>query len=223
MRVSRVLLAGLMCLLAAAPSLADAPPGKSMRRAVLLSLVLPGAGQAYLGNTGRARAMMAAEAGVWASFAAYRIQGSQREDRYKEMAGLFAGVEREMNEEYYLLLAYYLSSEEYNVDVMREARMRFPGDRQAQLEFFEGKGYFGEEAWQWDSLDRLEDFSRARTDSRHSYRRATLTTGFAVLNRMISIVDVYLSMKLAGAGSAPGLGADTTPDGGIRVYLRKSL
>jgi len=213
-------------LAVAAPSLAQAPAeGKSVKKAMLLSLLMPGAGQAYLGNTGRAKAMMAAEAGVWGAFAAYRIQGGMREDRYKEMARLFAGVEREMDDDYYLLLAYYLSSEEFNVDVMRDARMRYPGDRQAQLEFFEANGYFGDDAWQWDGAERLEEFSRVRTESRQSYRRATLTTGFAVLNRMISMVDIYLSTKLARTRglSAPGLGVDPAPGGGIRVYLTTSF
>jgi hypothetical protein len=225
-RALRTIIVVLVLLAVAAPSMAEAPAaGKSVKKALLLSLILPGAGQAYLGNTGRAKAMLAAEAGVWAAFAAYRIQGGMREDRYKEMARLFAGVEREMNDDYYLLLAYYLSSEEFNVDVMRDARLRYPGDREAQLEFFEAEGYFGDEEWQWDSLERLEEFSLARTESRHSYRRATLTTGFAVLNRMISMVDIYLSTKLARAAapSAPGLGVDRTPEGGIRVYLRASF
>lgn len=228
-RALRTAIVVAVLLAIAAPSLAQPPAaGKSVKKALLLSLILPGAGQAYLGNAGRARAMMAAEAGVWGAFAAYRVQGGMREDRYKEMAQLFAGVEREMDDDYYLLLAYYLSSEEFNVDVMRDARMRYPGDRQAQLEFFEANGYFGEDAWQWDSLGRLEEFSRARTESRYSYRRATLTTGFAVLNRMISLVDIYLSTKLAPtrgsfAPGLPGLGVDPTPGGGIRVYLTTSF
>jgi hypothetical protein len=188
-----------------------------------LSLAVPGAGQYYLGHTGRAKTMFAAEAGIWTSFAVFRLQGGTREDTYKETARLAAGVERDMDEFYYKMLAYYPSSDDYNVGVMWEARQLFPDDRAAQLDYLAAEGYFGEDAWEWESLERMDAYARARTLSRKSYRRATLTTGFAVLNRMISMIDVYLSYKLGdGArGSArSGLGFSTTPDDGVRVYVQ---
>lgn len=225
MRAGLVWLAAGMVLVAGAlPCGAAGPRGdKSMKKALLLSLIVPGGGQAYMGHKARAEAMFAAEAGVWTSFTVFRVQGSMREDNYKETAHLSAGVEREMDEYYYKMLAYYPSSDAYNVDVMWEARQRYPDDREKQLEFLQTEGYFGEDAWEWDSLERMNDYSRVRTLSRQSYRRATLTTGFAVLNRMISMIDVYLSYKLGDdtLGSVrSGLGFSATPTGGVRVYLR---
>ncbi|MFZ1946042.1 MAG: hypothetical protein WAW06_00680, partial [bacterium] len=58
-----VLAAGMICAAVAAPGetrAAERP--KSLKKALLLSLALPGAGQQYMGNTGRARTMFAAEA-----------------------------------------------------------------------------------------------------------------------------------------------------------------
>ena len=219
----------LKCLIVAAcvaslAAAAGAQEGrKSLKKALLFSLMLPGAGEAYMGHTGRAEAMFAAEAGIWASYAYFRIQGDMREDSYKDIARLSAGVEREMDDFYYKMLAYYVTNEEFNVDVMRDARMRFPDDSASQIEYFNGRAYLGEEAWVWDSLDRMDEYARARTSSRQSYRRATLTTGFAVLNRMISVIDVYLSYKLSndtGRSSRLGLGLAATPDGSVRLYLR---
>jgi len=210
--------------IASLASTAGAQEGrKSLRKALLFSLMLPGAGEAYMGHTGRAEAMFAAEAGIWASFAYFRIQGDMREDSYKDIARLSAGVEREMDDFYYKMLAYYVTNEEFNVDVMRDARMRFPDDRAQQIEYFSQTAYLGDEAWAWDSLDRMNEYARVRTDSRQSYRRATLTTGFAVLNRMISMIDVYLSYKLSndsGKSSRLGLGLAAAPDGSVRLYLR---
>ena len=74
--------------------------GKSMGKALLLSLALPGAGQQYLGNHARARTMYVAEAGVWSAFAYFRIQGDNRKDRYKEIAELFAGAEGSRDDDY---------------------------------------------------------------------------------------------------------------------------
>jgi len=215
---------GLVFVVGALPSSGAVPrEDRSMKKALLFSLIVPGGGQAYMGHSVRARAMFAAEAGIWTSLAVFRVQGAMREDNYKETARLSAGVERQMDEYYYKMLSYYESSDAYNMDVMREARQRFPDDRAKQIEFLQAEGYFGEDTWEWDSMGRMNEYARARTLSRQSYRRATLTTGFAVLNRMISMIDVYLSYKLGNdtLGSArSGLGLATTPDGDVRVYLR---
>lgn len=216
-----------LVLAVAAPACRGAAPGadKSVTKAVLLSLIAPGAGQAYMGHAVKARTMLAAEAGIWGCFAFFRVQGGMREDRYKDTARLSAGVEREMDDYYYKMLAYYESSDAYNMDVMREARQLFPDDRARQLEFLQAEGYFGEDTWEWDSLDRMNDYARVRTLSRQSYRRATLTTGFAVLNRMISVIDVYLSHKLGSDAhtlglARSGLALSASGGDGVRVYLR---
>ena len=212
------------CLAACVPASATGQEGrKSLRKALLFSLMLPGAGEVYMGHTGRAEAMFAAEAGIWASFAYFRIQGDMREDSYKEIARMSAGVTREMDDFYYKMLAYYVSNEDFNVDIIRDARLRFPDDRAMQIEYFDEHAYLGDDAWQWDSLDRMNEYARIRTLSRQSDRRATLTTGFAVLNRMISMIDVYLSYKLgndAGRSSKLGLGLAATPEGGVRLFLQ---
>jgi hypothetical protein len=204
----------------------DTEDGKSLKKALLLSLVLPGAGQQYLGNTGRARLMFVSEAGVWATFTGFRIQSQMREDRYKEMAELFASVRGERSDDYYLAIAYYMSSEEFNIDVMREARFRFPEDREKQIEYFDANGYFGEDAWEWETTERRLDFRTTRTASRESERRAVLTTGFAVLNRVISMIDLYLSFRLGGRDlqtSIPRLMAEQAPGEGFRLYISASF
>ena len=196
--------------------------GKSMGKALVLSLVLPGAGQHYLGHHARARTMYVTEAGVWTAFAYFRVQGNNRKDSYEEIAERFAGVEGEQDEDYYKALSYYVSSDEYNIDVMREARFRYPYDREKQLEYFEANGFFGDDMWEWDSLDRQRDFRNTRTASKESYRRAVLTTGFAVLSRVVSMVDIYLSFKLDESrdrASRPQLRVDSDRDEGFRVYL----
>ena len=171
---------------------------KSLGRAILLSVLMPGAGELYLGYDARAKALFVSEGLVWATFAGFRIQGHMREDRYKELAEIFAGVRGEKDEDFYRLLSHYVSSEDYNVDVMREARLRYPDDRAKQLEYFEANAYFGDDAWQWDDLAHMDEFEMTRTRSRQAYRRAVLTTGFAVLNRLVSVIDVYLSYRLDG-------------------------
>ena len=140
----------------------------------------------------------------------------------KELAALFAGVEGERDDDYYMFISYYPSSREYNVDVLRDARFRYPDDREKQQEYFEANGYFDNDGWEWQDLETMEEYGETRTASRQSYRRAVLTTGFAALNRLVSILDVYLTHK-AGQDKShlPQLGVDMNSHGG--TYLLVSV
>jgi hypothetical protein len=220
----KVLTAAAVVVALAGPAAGSDLESKSMKKALLLSLALPGAGQQYMGNKGRARAMFAAEAAIWGSFAAFRVQGSMRKDSYQETARLFAGVGGERDDEYYKLLSYYLSSDDYNVDVMREARFIYPFDRDKQLEYYESNAYFGGDTWSWTSVSKQAEFADTRTKSKEAYRRATLVTGFAVLNRVTSMIDVYLSFRQAEGGSSasyPHLRVEQRACDGFNVYLSK--
>jgi hypothetical protein len=199
--------------------------GKSMRKALLLSALLPGAGQHYLGNHARARTMYVAEAGVWTAFTLFRVQGGMREDRYQEIARIYAGVEGERSDDYYKILSFYPTSEDYNVDVMREARLLYPDDRERQLAHFEANGYFGPDAWAWTDLSMQDEFEWTRTKSKESYRRSVLTTGFAVLNRLVSVIDVYLTFRLDSRQESriPTLRVESREEPGFNVFLSTSF
>jgi hypothetical protein len=221
-----VLVAAALIMSASLGHCSDAYESKSLKKALIFSFLLPGAGQQYLGHHTRARMMYVAEAGVWTAFAGFRIQGDMRKDRYEETARLFAGVECGIDDDYALALAHYASNEEYNIDVLREARYLFPDDREKQLAYFDVHGYFGSHAWEWKSPEKQHDFENTRTWSRESYRRAVLTTGFAALNRVVSMIDVYLSFRLRDPDrrtSLPSLMAGRGPEGGFRLYLSTSF
>jgi hypothetical protein len=195
---------------------------KSMGKALMLSLLLPGTGQEYIGSHKRARAMWAAEGGIWTTYALFKVQGNNREDKYQEMAGLFAGVNGTRDDGYYQAIAFYTNNYEYNIDVRREARYIYPYDPELQDQYVLDNGYFGDDGWEWDSIERQLEYRDTRTASKESHRRATLTVGFAVLNRMVSMIDVYLTFKLSDEtrlSSIPRLMVEQQDRDGFRVYL----
>ena len=52
----------------------------SMRKAMLLSMLLPGAGEYYAGAKFKGQVFMGVEAAIWSGFAALRIYGGWKED-----------------------------------------------------------------------------------------------------------------------------------------------
>ena len=211
-----------VALMASAARGGEGLQSKSMGKALLLSLALPGTGQEYIGSHIRARSMWAAEDGVWTTYALFTVQGNNREDKYQEMAHLFAGVSGDRDDSYYQAIAFYQTNYEYNIDVRREARYIYPYDPALQDQYVLDNGYFGDDGWEWDSVGRQREYRDTRTSSKESHRRATLTIGFAVLNRMVSMIDVYLTFKLSDEkrlSSIPRLMVEQQDRDGFRVYL----
>ncbi len=229
LRFAGVLLA--VAVMASAVQGGESLQGKSMAKALLFSLVLPGTGQEYIGSHKRARGMWAGDAAVWTTYALFTVQGNNREDKYKEMAYLFADVSGDRDDSYYQAIAFYTSSYDYNIDVRREARYIYPYDPDLpdqssvlalQDQYVLDHGYFGGDGWEWDDVGRQLEYRNTRIASKESHRRATLTIGFAVLNRMVSMIDVYLTFKLSDEkrlSSFPRLMVEQQDREGFRVYL----
>ena len=62
-------------------------------QALLRSLTLPGWGQASLGHKTSAMLFGVVEAGVWTTFAAFKIQQGMRTESYMRTAELYAGID----------------------------------------------------------------------------------------------------------------------------------
>lgn len=173
-------------------------PGK----AFLLSMLLPGLGHRYAGHDSRALALFLGEAGLWTTFAVYKIQGNAREEDFEEWAKLFSGgtIEgRDRGEEYYQRISRYLSSDDYNFEVKAIARLIYPGDtpdvRAQQLAYIEENAFRGDESWEWTSQERRNDFRVIRHRALDADRHANWTLGGLVLLRALAAIDAVLVAK----------------------------
>ena len=170
-----------------------------------LSLLLPGLGHRALGHMGRAEAMMSAEAGIWIGYGSLRIQGQIRKDSYVEMAQAFAGVPKAggRSDDYYRLLGDFRDSSQYNDEVRRDARARFPDDLAGRAAYFESHRMPADRVWSWDSSADWRRYRDKRGDSLRSFKRSQYMIGLAVANRLFAAVD---AMRAVHRRSEPSLG-----------------
>lgn len=163
---------------------------KSLVRAVAWSAFVPGLGERYTDNPGRARLFYVAEAAIWSTFAYYRIQARVREDSQIEFANLNAGAATEQDANYYQHIGLWLSLEEWHDIVRRDARQRFPDDAAAQEAYFlENQRYDQGQSWEWADDAERNEYRRQRSATERSYRNARLAVGVAVVNRLVSMID----------------------------------
>ncbi len=157
-------------------------------KAGFLSLLLPGAGQFYNGDRGKALVFAGAEAAVWTSYLVFHFQAEGLSDDYKDYAGIFAGTAGAHPETYWRAVGRYMTSDEYNEDL----------ERQARAEEVEATGLVtGDDEWFWRNDRFLGNYQLLRADANRAYDRRDFTVLFALINRAVSVYDA-----VRGAGGS---------------------
>lgn len=205
--------------------LKNEPSGKkSIKRAMLFSLILPGAGEYYLGYKNTAYAFWGVEAATWSVYAGYKSIAGWRRDDLNAFTRKHAGIDVSGRDDDFLqILKRYPRSENlpnlsgsYNEGVRRDARILYPNDP-SQQEQYEQENYLtGDDAFTWDTQDNWTQYKVLLHEHRDANKKAFLATGVAMLNRIVSVIDTiwlgkrYNKMQLS---KNVGLELETDPIG----------
>lgn len=158
--------------------------------AVLASAAVPGTGQMMLGTRNRGEALLWVDSAIWTTWAGFSWLGRAREQDARLSAARESGADISIADPgYYKALERYDNVDEYNEDIRRQARDRYPDDPEAQHDYYEENGYFGEMGWDWSSDSARFDYWRTRKAARAATLKAGFAVGALVLNRLVSVVD----------------------------------
>lgn len=165
----------------------------SRKVAIVASAAVPGSGQIILGARGRGEAMLWVDAGMLAFYGGSVWARTERERDAVLMAHRDAGVRTSAsNQAYWRALERYDNSDQYNEDVRREARSRYPDDPQRQHDYFLANGVFGDRVWDWSSDSARVNYYQLRKQARRAGLQAQFATGGLLLNRVVSVIDCAL-------------------------------
>jgi len=176
---------------------------KSVPLALFMSAAIPGAGEYYMGSRNRSKLFFGVEAAAWASYLAFTYHGRRVRDSYKLFAAAKAGARIGLeSEEYWNAIEWNMTNEEYNERVREEARALYPDDLGRQREYIEEHSFDGDLAWSWEGTGSAEEYRMLRRESRDAFQYAIYSTGFAILNRLASLMDVII-MGRSGEKNLP--------------------
>lgn len=222
-----------------ASSSREADPGsgapRSGQKALLLSLLLPGAGELYLGHRGRATGFFISEGAIWANYITWEVAGHLRRDNYIEQAQLGAGVGVSGGTDaYWRLVGEYQSSSgtgsgAYEEELRREARTQYPNDPAQQDLYVAQHLPTGKQAWMWTSPDLQAEYLLTRKNANRAFDRAKYSFGFAVLNRLLSALDTQILHRSDRAAERQSRADEggmliltrTTADGGGALLIQR--
>ncbi|OGC87746.1 MAG: hypothetical protein A2142_06070, partial [candidate division Zixibacteria bacterium RBG_16_48_11] len=158
---------------------------KSPKRAFLLSLLLPGAGQYYNESKTKAGIFAGAEASIWAGFAAFRLAGGWKKEDYQNYAVDHAGIIPDgKDDDFYERLTYYDDRDQYN-----QFTRLYNGP---ESPVYPETDYWN---WIWDSNDSRSKYRDLRNQSKNAFRRSVYMVGLAALNRVVSALDAFRGAK----------------------------
>jgi len=187
---------------------------KTTRKAVALSLMVPGLGELYMGEKNDALRAFVIEGGIILTYFGFNKYADILRNDYIKYAYQHAGARTELDEDYYNTVEWYSSRESYNISVREEARRLFPDDREEQLQYIRDNEIPSELDWEWQK-DNWQIFRNLRRGERKALSNASYCIGANILNRIISAV---ISSRI-GKGEKLNLFLDPQPIG-IRLSYK---
>ncbi len=181
-----------VCLLYTVPLPAQ---DQSTTKAILLSAVMPGAGQMYLGRPTRAGVFFGAELMVMMSYLRLNQEVDWKQNTYMLHANRYADVPLNSEDSYYRFIANYVNSDEYNAEVEREFRNLYIIHNYNPDAYRESIARYSvpeDKAWHWESRDSWLRYREIRREKQEYEILANFALGASVLNRLISIIDTAL-------------------------------
>jgi hypothetical protein len=165
---------------------------------ILASALMPGLGELVQGERTKAHTFFIVEGAIWLSYAGFNYFGHKIDSDARAFAVQYASANAtKHDEDYFDAVEKYFSSDDHNLEVERNASLFYPDDPVSQQEYIQENEYYREK----------------RTEARENIRRASFMPGFAIINRVVSIVDVIMFSK------HENFGLDSRP-GKVGIYFK---
>ncbi|MBN2414922.1 hypothetical protein JXO52_03725 [bacterium] len=173
---------------------------------MMLSLLIPGAGQYCAGSSNRALVFLGSEALVWSAYFTSRMVGDWRRDDAVAWAMSHAGVDLSgKDHNYFIAVENYPTITDYNNAKLqqRDVDALYPEDEA--------------HSWQWDSESSRKTFEKLRVSSDAWFERSKFLIAGVILNHIISGID---AVRTARSRQQLALGISGLPEGGFVLSAR---
>jgi hypothetical protein len=151
---------------------------KSVSKAFLYSLLVPGLGEAYTGHTGYTKFFLTVEAAGWGIYLASYWQVLSRMEDYKNFAVQHTGLDRSGKDaQYWINIGKYNTIYDYNEQKRRE--------RNLAVIYTENTQNF----WRWDSYNNRLYYDWKRIQAREIQREQVYIIAGLVFNHLLSAIN----------------------------------
>jgi hypothetical protein len=152
------------------------PQKKSVTRAVLYSLLLPGTGEWYAGNSSTAKYLFGGEVTLWLSLYGFHSYGTWLRNDARSFAEVYAGIDwAGKDDKFFVNVGNFTSREEYN-----EKKMR---DRDVGALYLDSSY-----DWNWESEELRAEYRDLRVRSDQMFNAIKFVGTAIVANHIVSAI-----------------------------------
>jgi hypothetical protein len=175
---------------------------KSVFRAVVFSLLMPGMGELYAGDYATGKYFTILEASLWGAFLGTDYYAGWQEDNYRAYASAYGEVDPAGKDaDYYANVGLYRSVEQYNEDMSLQGEFRKMYDP-------------AESNWRWETDAEREEYRSRWLASEEAYNNIQFIVGAMIVNRLASAIIAGRLVSKRNAAleeSAWNVSAQATP------------
>jgi len=190
---------------------------KADRLAPLASFLLPGTGELIRGYKVKGEVFLWTDGLVMAGVAGFGWDAAGKRNAAIYDAEMNAGANPSNRTHKYLAaMESNLSSNDYNLNVTKEARNMYPDDLAKQQEYITANSFVGDDIWSWQTDSLRIAYLNERNNMRRAWQTSQALMGVMLLTRIVSLFDV--SFFSPPQGSRFGLETGTDLPGIKLVY-----
>jgi len=163
--------------------------------AALYSLVLPGAGEMYVGGFDAGKYPLIAEGALWLTYGTMQYYGTWMRDDARHFASVHAGLTNSSaDDQFYVDVSNFANTFDYNEKKLRDRSLDKLYTTPAT-------------AWQWDSDANRDQFRTQRVSADRVFNNARFVVGALLVNRIISAINAARLARQFNRSLDSGLGA----------------
>ena len=149
----------------------------SKRKAVFMSMLIPGLGEYSIGSNRAAKIFYSSEASLWLSIFLFQKRREWKREDYQVYAAANAGVNNnEKNDQFYSDVSNFSDVEEFNEAIRRSRDPRSVYDA-------------ADEYWRWSSEEERLKFKSLKLESDTAGQNIKRIIGAMVVNRIFSVMN----------------------------------
>ena len=170
--------------------------GKSVKKAFLYSMIIPGSGEFYAGSKIKAAVFLGVDVALWAFYFNYHGKGTDKETEYQGFADQYWTEDQYIQ---WLIQTYNIQSdrEKYWDPIAKDSvylSHHLPDTKTDQ--YYEMIGKYEQFTGGWgDNLDKREVYLGMRRDSNDLLNKAKYAAMFSLGNHILSAFDAAFTVK----------------------------
>lgn len=162
-----------------------APEEKSVFRAIVYSLVVPGMGELYAGGFDSGKYFLIAETGLWLTFTSFELYGHWLENDARRFAASRASASIDgKDDQFFVNVGNFNNVYEYNEKKLRDRDL---------ASVYDPSGPF---FWLWDNEQSRTRFRDLRVKSENIFNNVRFVVGAIIVNHIASAIN---AARLASA------------------------